>query len=241
MSVLQGHNLSFLALKTCTKHIHALSSRYGKFNTGLLCSAPDSSCVAWRELLYYLRSIICRYSYRSKHQFQCTYLRCFNFTPITSHHIHSHCHPITHQHIPRQIWGIYRTVYRHFLLRIHTNTHPVLPAVLLQLFTPRSHIQLCGRKDLASAMGTQSVWQSIVHQYFHYNHHQQCFLIYDILHHVKILSCWILGFLANFRKASISLSRLCVRPITRSHQWAYFHEIVCSETFENFSRIWKIL
>jgi len=59
MPVLQGHKLSFLALKTCTKNIRVLTSCYGKFSTGLLCSAPDSFYVAWKELLYYLRFISC--------------------------------------------------------------------------------------------------------------------------------------------------------------------------------------
>ena len=59
MPVPQGHKLSVLALKTCTNNIRVFSSRYGKFRIGLPCSAPDSSCVAWRELLYYLMYIIC--------------------------------------------------------------------------------------------------------------------------------------------------------------------------------------
>jgi len=37
-------------------------------------------------------------------------------------------------------------------LRIHTNTYHVLSVVLLQLFTARNYLTLCGRKHFASAM-----------------------------------------------------------------------------------------
>jgi len=59
MPVLQGHKLSFLALKTYTNNIPVLSSCYSKFIIGLPCSAPDSSCIVCRELLYYLSYIAC--------------------------------------------------------------------------------------------------------------------------------------------------------------------------------------
>jgi len=68
------------------------------------------------------------------------------FPLLRTVHNYSYCHPITHPHIPRQIWGIYHTVCRHFLLSIHTSTYPVLSAVLSQLYTPHNHLQFCGRK-----------------------------------------------------------------------------------------------
>jgi len=130
-------------------------------------------------------------------------------------------------------------VWRHFPLRIHTNTYPVLSAVLLQLFTPRNHLQLCGRKHFASAMEIQYIWQPIVHQHLHYNQHQHCFLIYVILLHVKILSDSFLGVFAKLRKASISFImsvRPSVRPPARLRQshWEDFHEICPSRILRNF-------
>ena len=62
--------------------------------------------------------------------------------PLWTVHIYSYCHPISSLiHIfSLQIWGIYPTVWRYFLLRIHTNTYPVLSVVLLQLFTPHNSV-----------------------------------------------------------------------------------------------------
>jgi len=110
--------------------------------------------------------------------------------PLWTVHIYSYCHPIPSLiHIfSLQIWGIYPTVWRYFLLGSHTNTYHVLSAVLLQLFTPRNYLQLCGRKHFASAMETLYIWQSILHQPLHYNQHQHCFLSCLILPPVKILS-----------------------------------------------------
>jgi len=187
MPVLQGHKLSFLVLKTCTKNIPVLSPCYGKFSIGLPCSAPHSSCVVWRELLYYLSHIICRKSYRFKHKLQCIHLRCFTFTSINnSPHLFVLPSHHTSTHSPSNI--------RHLSYRVTTFSAPYsykhiscLITFLLQLFTPRSHLQICGRKHFASVMETQCVLQSIVQQHLHYNQQQHCLFIYVTLLHVKIL------------------------------------------------------
>ena len=156
---------------------------------------------------------------------------CFlNFTSIKNspHLFVLPSHPNTQPHVPRQISNIYHTVWRHFLLPIHTNTYPVLSAVLLQLFAPHNHLQLCGRKHFTSAMETQYVRQSTVHQHLHYSHQQHCFLSYVILLHVKIISDWFFGVVANLQKASISFAMSVgpsFLPPTLQTQWKNFYKI----------------
>jgi len=111
--------------------------------------------------------------------------------PLITVHIYSYCHPIP------SLIHTFSVKYEAFTIHcddifIHTNTYPVLSAVLLQLFTPRNHLPLCGCKHFASAMETRCVWQSTVHQHLHCNEHQHCFFSYDILLHIKIISTWFL-------------------------------------------------
>jgi hypothetical protein len=224
---------------TCTKNIPAFSSCYGKSKIGLPCSAPDNSCVVWRVL--FLRSITCGYIYRSKRKVLHTYLGCFNDTSIKNISLLFvlPSHPITHPRSPRKIYSIYHTVWRHFQLRIHTNTYPVSSAVLLQLFTPRNHLQICSCKHFASAMETKYKWQSIIHQHLHYNQHQHCFLIYVILLHVKILPGSFLNVFPKFRKASINFI-ISVRPSILLPAFDItLTEFSWNLTFQNLSNLWR--
>jgi len=82
MPILQGHKLSFLALKTYTKNLRVFTSCYGKFSIGLLCSAPDSSCVACSVLLYYLRYTAAEKVIDQNISFNVYMLGFFNFTSI---------------------------------------------------------------------------------------------------------------------------------------------------------------